>query len=349
MHLPTFSPALIKKAEKWILILIGLTVAVTVGITLLASGRSLTDHITAIPMHAVWWLVAATVAESLLRFWRYHVAMKALGITSVPWYRLMYYYTVGYALIPTPGKVGTAIRLWLLRQYHGLPYHRTAPLLVMDLLSDTIAMCSLASLCLLLLEESPRLNMLGWLLSGGILFILLITVIAPRLLETSVKIAYWLTGRSRPRTFARILTLVRTMAHVLGLKVLLTTTALSFVGWALIGIAIGYLATQSGTPSFGAAAGTLAIALSTMGGFVTMMPAGVGGAEVTMAGIFTMFGVPLAQAVLLTAIVRLIVLWSTVLLGLALLPIAIRNAPKGTPAAPRRATKTTITVIETTG
>lgn len=347
MKLPTFNPAFVKNAEKWVLILIGITVAITVGITLFASGDALHDHITTIPMHAVWWLVIATVAESFLRFWRYHVAMKALGIHTVKWWRLMYYYTVGYALIPTPGKVGTAIRLWLLRQYHGLPYHRTAPLLVMDLLSDTIAMCALASMCLLLLEESPRLNMLGWLLSAGIVFALFVIVVAPWLLERSVKTAYFFAGRRRPRLFARLQTLMRTMSRVLGAKVLFTTIALSFVGWALIGIAIGYLASEFGTPSFGAAAGTLSITLATMGGFITMMPAGVGGAEVTMAGIFTMFDVPLAKAVLLTAIVRLIVLWSTVLVGLALLPIAIRNAPKDKSPA-KRPIKTTITVIETT-
>lgn len=341
-----FSPTLIKKAERWGLLLVGLTVLITLGVTLFTSRRSITEDFNAIPTSAIWWLVAATVIESLLRFWRYQIASKALHL-GVPWYRLMYYYTVGYGLIPTPGKVGTAIRLWLLKQYHNLPYRRTTPLMVMDLVSDTLAMCSLAALCLLVLDDT-RLKTVGILVGAALLMGLIATLIAPHLMARSVKIAYLLTGKRKKRLFARLLTLMRTTATILGPKVLLTTTALSFVGWGLVGIAIGHLIHQSGIPTFGAAAGTLSITLSTMGGFLTMMPAGVGGAEVTMAGLFTLFDTPLSLAVLVTAITRLIVLWSTVLLGLILLPLAIRNAPREetNPHHPHHR-KTTITVIKT--
>lgn len=339
----TFSPTLIKKAERWIILLIGLTVATTVGITLFASGRSIGDDLSRIPIAAIWWLALATFVESYLRFWRYHVASKSLSL-GVSWWRLMYYYTVGYALLPTPGKVGTAIRIWLLKQYHNLPYRRTAPLMVMDLVSDTIAMCSLAALCLLLIDD-PRLKTVGILVGAGLTFGIIATLVAPHLMVSCVKAAYWFSGKRKPRLFARVQALVRTTATVLGPKTLLVTTGLSFVGWALVGIAIAHLVTEFQITGFTAVEGTLAITLSTMGGFLTMMPAGVGGAEVTMAGLYTLFGVPFGIAVLVTAIVRLIVLWSTVLIGLALLPIALRNAPKE-----RETTRkvTTFTVIENT-
>lgn len=340
-----FSPTLIKKAERYVLILIGLTVAITVGITFFATSRSLTDDLANIPVGAVWWLVAATVIESTLRFWRYHVAAKALHL-NVPWYRLMYYYTVGYGLIPTPGKIGTAIRLWLLKQYHNLPYRRTAPLIVMDLVSDTIAMCSLAALCLLVLDD-PRLKTVGVLVGAALVMGLIATLIAPHLMVRCVKLAWWATGKRKPRLFARVLTLVRTTAQVLGPRVLLVTTALSFVGWGLVGIAIGHMVNQFGIASFSMAEGTLAITLATMGGFLTMMPAGVGGAEVTMAGLFTLFSVPFGLAVLVTAITRLIVLWSTVLIGLALLPIAIRRAPKDIPHPKHHHKVITVTTMVT--
>ncbi|PZP40483.1 MAG: hypothetical protein DI585_00850 [Pseudomonas fluorescens] len=321
----TFSPALIKKAERWIFALIGGTVVVTLGATLLASKESLGDSLYAIPWAAVGWLAFLTVVESTIRFWRYDIAARVLKL-NVPFWRLMYYYTVGYALLPTPGKVGTAIRLWLLKQYHGLPYSRTAPLLIMDFVSDSIAMISLASLSLLVLDD-PRLKTLGFILGAGLTVAVVATLIAPRYMAASVKMMYAATGKRSPRKFARIQMLVRTTATVLGPRLLLTTIALSFVGWALIGMGIAHLVTQFGIPFFTATEGSLVIALGTMGGFLTMMPAGVGGAEATMGGLFVMFGVPFAQAVLITALVRLLVLWFTVLAGLALLPIALRNAP----------------------
>lgn len=216
----------------------------------------------------------------------------------------------------------------------------------MDLVSDTIAMCSLAALCLLVLDD-PRLKTIGILVGAGLIMGLIATLIAPHLMSRSVKIAYWATGKRKARLFARILTLVRTTAQVLGPRVLINTTALSFVGWGVVGIAIGHLVNEFGIASFGAASGTLAITLSTMGGFLTMMPAGVGGAEVTMAGLFTLFSVPFGTAVLVTAITRLVVLWATVLAGLALLPIAIRNAPKESPHPRHHHKVTTITTTIT--
>jgi glycosyltransferase 2 family protein len=319
----TFSPALVKKAEHYV---IGLTVAVTLVVTLLAGRESFSASLSAISPTALLWLIGLTIFESTVRFYRYDIAARALGL-KIPFWRLMYYYTVGYGLLPTPGKVGVAIRLWLIKQYHGIPYSRSAPLLIMDFITDALAMASLAAFSLLLIDD-PRLNTIGYILGFGLALGLSGVLLAPRYMASFVKMGYAMSGRRRRRTFARLLMLVRTTSQVLGVKLLFSTMALSFVGWASIGIGIAMLMQGFGHQNFTATEGSLIISLATMGGFITMMPAGVGGAEVTMAGLFTMFGVPFAQAVLATALVRLIVLWSTVLVGLGLLPLALRGIPK---------------------
>jgi uncharacterized protein (TIRG00374 family) len=320
-----FDLTLLKRAERWIFALVGITVLVMLVGTFLTTRQSLADHLYNFPYMAVWWLFLATWVESLLRFWRYHTAAVALGL-RVPFWRMMYYYTVGYALIPTPGKVGTAIRLWLLKINHGLPYTRTAPLLAMDFVSDSIALCGLAALALAILDN-PTLQSLGWLVGLALLVGTTATLVAPKLLEGVVGQLYVWGGRRRARLFAKIRQLIRHTSRVLGPKVLLVTTAQSFVGWALVGLAIGHLLTALGTP-MGIVEGTITITLGTMGGFLTMMPAGVGGAEAAMGFLLSQFGAPLATVVLAVAIIRLIVLWLTVLVGLALLPFALRSGTK---------------------
>lgn len=320
-----FDLSLLKRAERWIFALVGITVLVTLVATFLTTKQSLLDHLYNFPYAAVWWLVAATVVESLLRFWRYHTAARALGL-YVPFWRMMYYYTVGYALIPTPGKVGTAIRLWLLKINHNLPYTRTAPLLAMDLVSDSIALCALAALGLAILDN-PTLQSLGWLVGGALLVGLVATLLAPQLLQGVLGQLYVLGGRRKPRLFARLRQLIRQTSKVLGWRILGVTTAQSLVGWALVGLAIGHLLTALGSP-MGMAEGAVTISLGTMGGFLTMMPAGVGGAEAAMGFLLSSFGAPLATVVLAVAIIRLVVLWLTVLIGLALLPFALRSETK---------------------
>jgi uncharacterized protein (TIRG00374 family) len=220
-----------------------------------------------------------------------------------------------------------AIRLWLLRQYHNLPYRRTAPLMVMDLISDAIAMLALVSLSLLLVQDS-RLQTLGLICGIALVVSLAMALIAPRFMVKMVKLLYAITGRRKRRLFAKILGMVRTMAQVFGQRVMLTAIGLSFLAWGLYGVAVAYLINGFGFPDFSIAAGTLAINLSNIGGFLSLMPAGIGGAEVSMGGTFSLFDIPIGTIVLATVIIRIIDVWLPVILGFILLPIALRNAPR---------------------
>ena len=321
-----FTPAIRKKAERWAIIAVAAMVGISVIATLWTSGTSLLENLSRIPWPAVGGMVLATIIQNLLRFSRYQVAATALRL-HVPWYRHLYYFAVGFALLPTPGKVGMAIRLWLLKQYHNLPYSRTAPLMVMDLVSDAIAMLALISVSLIVLQDS-RLHTLGLITGIALAMGLLLMLVAPRLMLTCVKVGYWLTGRRKRRLFARLLGIVRTMAQVFGPRVMLTTIALSFAAWGVFGWAVTCLITGFGITSFGLAEGVLAINLSNIGGFISMMPAGMGGAELGLGSVFSMFEVPFGITVIAVIIVRVIDVWLPVLLGFLLLPIALRNAPK---------------------
>jgi uncharacterized membrane protein YbhN (UPF0104 family) len=324
-----FNPALRRTAMRWVIGLVSLTVLVTLVTTILTSKKSLMEHLYDFPTQAVLWLLLATIVESVLRFWRYHTAAHALQL-NVPLHRMAYYYTVGYALLPTPGKVGTAIRIWLLKEYHGLPYTRTAPLLAMDLVSDSLALCGLAVMGLMVigfyLGDGYGLQAMTWLVGVAFMVGLLITLVAPQLLVRLINALYLAMGRRRPRLFARTRRLLRQTTRVLGWRVLLLTTTQSMVGWALVGWAIGHLVSELGVP-LSMAQGSVVVSLGTMGGFLSMMPAGVGGAEATMVFLLTQFGAELSVAVLATALIRLFVVWVTVGAGLILLPFALNGTP----------------------
>ncbi len=334
----TFTPDLRRTAMRWVICLVSLTVLVTLVTTVLTSKKSLMEHLYTFPTHAVLWLVVATIVESILRFWRYHTAAHALKL-QVPIIRMAYYYTVGYALLPTPGKVGTAIRLWLLKEYHGLPYTRTAPLLAMDLVSDSLALCGLGVMGLMVLSfymgDSYGLQTLMWLVGLAFFVGATLTLAAPGLLVRGLNGLFSLTGKRRPRLFARMRMLLLHTTRVLGWRVLLLTTTQSLVGWALVGWAVGNLLSSLGIP-LSMAHGSVVVSLGTMGGFLSMMPAGVGGAEATMVFLLTQFGAELSIAVLATALIRLCVVWVTVAAGLVLLPFALRGASH---RAARRAAK----------
>jgi uncharacterized protein (TIRG00374 family) len=79
------------------------------------------------------------------------------------------------------------------------------------------------------------------------------------------------------------------------------------------------------------AAGAIYAASSLTGG-ATMLPGGLGGTELAMVGLLIAAGVPLDAAVSATVATRITFLWLPVCLGFLILPLALRNVRKLTPA-----------------
>jgi uncharacterized protein (TIRG00374 family) len=72
-------------------------------------------------------------------------------------------------------------------------------------------------------------------------------------------------------------------------------------------------------------AGPVALCASTILGFLSLMPGGMGGAEASLAGLLHLFGTPLGLALVATVLGRIAVLWLPVAVGFAVLPWALKG------------------------
>lgn len=312
----------LKRYERGVVKTVVIVMAVSGLLAVLLGGPQFLEHLKAVPPHAVVLLIVMSAIENAMRIYRYRIFSNALKL-PVPWHRLMLYYIAGMALLPTPGKIGVALRLWLLRQHHGILYRRSAPLLAMDVLTDTLAMMILIAIGVMAMGGNIHGATLGLFILasiiGGVMFILL----APGYADNMVKLLYRLSGKRAPRTFATIKALLRLMHNMMSIKVLVLCTTISLVAWALFGFSLSYLMLSMGYPvswhlgAFGLCSGTIL-------GFVTMAPAGVGGAEASMTAIYHAAGVPLSVAFIIAMLGRMAALWIPVLIGFIALPIALR-------------------------
>src|SRR5207248_2162695 len=50
----------------------------------------------------------------------------------------------GFSLTVTPGKIGEVLKSYLLREVHGVPMARTAPIVIAERLTDLVALAALA-------------------------------------------------------------------------------------------------------------------------------------------------------------------------------------------------------------
>ncbi|MFZ2587775.1 MAG: lysylphosphatidylglycerol synthase transmembrane domain-containing protein [Alphaproteobacteria bacterium] len=298
---------------------------VVLGVALMG-GRTFWEHVMAVPPMVLVVLAVASVHENWVRIYRYKIFSRALNL-HVPWPRMVLYYVAGMALLPTPGKVGVVLRLWLLHHHHNIPYRRSAPLLMMDVMTDTLAMMVLIGVGMVSMGHVHSAA-LGLMILSGVMVGIFTVLALPKVAIRGIKLLYWMVGKRAPRLFATLMTLVMLLHKLMGWRVLISCTLLSLMAWAGFGFAISYSLMLMGF-DVGWNLGGFALAVGTVLGVVSMAPAGVGGAEGTMWAILTGAGVASASAFIITMLARLMVIWIPVGVGFMALPWALQ-APDAT-------------------
>jgi uncharacterized protein (TIRG00374 family) len=264
-------------------------------------------------------MLALSLVNYALRALRWQLFSRHLGI-DVPPARAGLYYLAGFSMTMTPGKVGEALRLWLLERIHGVRYQRAAPLFLADRIGDAIA---LLLLCLLGLAAFDQYR--GALLAAASLVALAVLVLLnPSLGAAAVRAAYGVARRGK-RLFAGVRIALRRTARLFDARIFALSLVLGLVGWLAEALAFHWLLTTLGA-DIGLPRAVFIFAFSMVVGGASMLPGGLGGAEAAMFGLLLVAGVEEGPAVAATAIIRVTTLWFAVGLGFIALPPALRLA-----------------------
>lgn len=229
-------------------------------------------------------------------------------------------YVAGYALTPTPGNVGEAVRgLWLVRQPLGTA--QSLAIFGAERLADLLCLLLMAlpALGWLWLHSAWGLTAWGlgfWGWGAGLL----------ALAAAAVMVVFVLARRiiRQPRWAARLAWLQEAW-HCLAHQPW-RWLALTLAAWAAQGVAVALLCRAAGLDiAAWLAAGFYALAM--VGGALSALPAGLGGTEALLVALLVGQGAAVGTAVALTVLVRLLTLWLAVALGLLALlySVAIRK------------------------
>jgi len=310
-----------RRAERWIVAMLVAFVALAMIAAAVSGVDDLLRELAKVDLSLLAAMLALALCSFSLRFLRWHFCARALGV-EVPFLRHALFFFSGFAMTVTPGKVGEVLRLWLLRQGHGYRYEATAPLLLIDRLSDTAGVAIVGCIGALSLGVYREVS----------LFVLFVAVMVnlvflrPQLFIRLLNLAYAWTGVA-PRLFARLRVALKLMRRLSRWQVYVPVMLISVLGWSLESYSFHLVLTRlAGDVSLAAAA--VVFCLSILMGVASMLPGGVGGAELGMVGLLVALGVGESAAVAGTAIMRVTTLWFAVLLGLACLAPAIRLATR---------------------
>ncbi|MEM1282564.1 MAG: lysylphosphatidylglycerol synthase transmembrane domain-containing protein [Chlamydiota bacterium] len=249
----------------------------------------------------------------LFRFARWNYFLHTLG-HYVPWLNSLRIYISGFSLTTTPGKAGEALRSIFLIDY-GIAYRRSFGALLAERLSDFLAVVMLAMGGLLVHPSARPIVILSALFVVAILYI--------------VQQDHWLkaienwTNKKLQNRFAHVVEFfietILAFRDCFKTHVLLYGTLLGSIAWGLEGIIL-YLVLHLLGAEISIYTAIFIHAFSLLVGAITLLPGGLGGAEVTMYELLIFNDVPTSVAVTATLVVRLCTLWFSVLLGLLFLP-----------------------------
>jgi uncharacterized protein (TIRG00374 family) len=256
----------------------------------------------------------------LVRFLRWQYYLRVLDLQVAPRDSLLVF-LAGFSLTVTPGKLGEAVKAFLLRASHGYPVARTAPIVIAERVTDLLALLLLALVGVFQFDVDRR-----FLVAGAVLVLGGVLVVS---IDPLSELALGLCARTPGvRRFApKLREMHATTATLLHPKPLALATAISTVSWFLECLA--FTVVVRGFPGVGLdlRAATFIYSAMTIAGALSFLPGGLGVTEAGMLALLVRFGTGLGrgQAAAAVFVTRGATLWFAVALGLPALVLYARR------------------------
>jgi uncharacterized protein (TIRG00374 family) len=313
-----FAAGRLRRLEYGVVLTAALFVAAAAAAAVLIGGAEVVAAVKRVSVVTLLWLLGLSLLNYGLRALRWHRLSVRLGV-AVPFGRTVLYYLAGFSMTATPGRVGEALRLWMIKRAHGHRYDRMLPLLVADRLFDSL------SVILLGLAGAAAFPQQRWIAILILIGVITVTV-ALAWPGWILRLLLWLfgaVGRRFGRLLASLRRSIRGTASILQGPPLMEALVLSLIGWGAECLAFSMVLDTMGAP-IGPAAASFVFAFAAAIGGVTLLPGGIGGTEATMVALLSGLGVDLSTSLAATLVIRAATLWFSVALGFMTLPVALR-------------------------
>lgn len=315
-----FSAGRLRRLEYLVVMSLVLFVVAMAVASLFAGWSEIVERLSRLSVAVIAGMLGLSLVNYALRALRWHAYAGHLHL-HIPLTMNLLHFVAGFALTTTPGKVGEALRLWLIERCHGYRYERIVPLFLGDRVAD---MNAVMLLCLAGIAGFPDQLWVA-ALAGGAMALLTLSLAFPRPLIAVTTGAYASGGRRGRRLFARARAALRQTARLFAPRLLLLAMALSLAGWLAEAYAFHWLLDALGAPLTMLQA-TFVFTFAIIVGAVSMLPGGLGSAEATMVGLLVALDVDVETALAATVVIRATTLWFGVALGFLALPAALHLA-----------------------
>lgn len=298
---------------------VGLAILVVTVLALFADARQLWDTLRAFPLWRLGVILALTLGNYLLRFAKWHVYLRVVGVPAVSVRTSALVFLSGFSMALTPGKVGEVIKAVYLRRLTGTPVAKIGAVIAAERITDGLAMLGLAGIGLTQFSYGRPLLAVAALGALALVLVLQRPTLLPSLLKP---LRRW-------RLTAKV------EDHAIGFagasnalyrpRLLVGAVALGVVSWALECVAFYLVLTGLGVPASWhlLLVAVFTLSASSIFGALSMLPGGLGVAEASVTGILLVLvtepEMGRSVAVAATLLIRFATLWFGVILGVVAL------------------------------
>ncbi len=264
--------------------------------------------------------LALAAINYLLRFLKWELYLRRLGI-RIPIRDSFGIFLSGFSLTVTPGKVGEVLKSYLLREAHGVPMARTAPIVVAERLTDLVALASLALVGVGALAGGERVAWVALALVG----VAVACVASEKLAHAVIDLvgAMPVVGKLAPK-LREFYGATKELLHP---TPLVMATLLSIVAWLCECVAFWLVLRGFAGAEASLKLCTFIYATMTIAGALSFLPGGLGVQEIGMVKLLIAqaHGVTEPTAAAATFITRLCTLWFAVVVGVIALVVMQRR------------------------
>jgi uncharacterized membrane protein YbhN (UPF0104 family) len=272
-----------------------------------------------------WWTFAVACALAfgnyVLRFVKWEFYLARLGVRGVSKGDSFLTFLSGFILTVTPGKVGEVFKSVVLKETHGVPLERTAPIVIAERVTDLVGI-----ILLIAVGSAGFEGGLFWAGVGTVLVLALVVLIAWRAASLWLLALLDRLGGPFRRIGPKLLSAYESLAVLVAPRNLLWPTALSVAAWLLECFSLWIILHGFGETT-SVALSTFFYATSTLAGALVPIPIGV--TEGALLQQLEVLGhVEPAAATGAMILVRFATLWFAVLVGFAALHLLRRRYPR---------------------
>jgi uncharacterized protein (TIRG00374 family) len=310
----------VKKLLPRILLGVAAGVAVYVAFSVWADARSVGQALASFTWSAALAGVGLALTNYLVRFLRWQYYLRVLGL-SVPSGESLLVFLGGFALTVTPGKLGEAIKAFLLRESRGIPAARTAPIVIAERFTDLLGLLLLTGVGVFTFDVDRRFLAAGAALIGVGLLVVSVESIAKLALRVAARVPGVRAVAPKLEEF------YLSTAALLRPAPLVIAVAIAIVAWACECLAFWLIVRGFPGAAVALRAAVFIYATMTVAGALSFLPGGLGVTELGMLELLGKLGTGTGRSVAAAAtfITRACTLWFAVLVGLVALLIFARR------------------------